>query len=55
MLVLSVLKNSALKASELVNESTHVIQVNHEGDVAPDGGVQLALPGGQAEATWRPR
>lgn len=34
---------------------THVIQVNHKGDVAPDGGVELALDGGQAEASWRPR
>lgn len=34
---------------------THIVEVNHEGDVASDGGVQLALAGGQAEATWRPR
>lgn len=34
---------------------THVFQVDHKGDVAPDSGVELALAGGQAEATWRPR
>lgn len=34
---------------------THVVQVDHKGDVAPDGGVELALAGGQAEATRWPR
>lgn len=48
-------KLDSVKAGKGVSNMTHVFQVDHKGDVAPDGGVELALAGGQAEATWRPR
>lgn len=37
----------------LCADVTHLIEVKHEGNVAPDGGAQLSVTGDQPEASWR--
>lgn len=44
----------SIKARLQLHFLTHLIQVKHEGNVAPDGGAQLPVTGDQPEASRRP-